>query len=213
VRACSECGASLNGKGVTTKTCSPAHRAARSRRIKREKSERIQAANRALEYTPEQNQVRAMVEAKTDVVRDVIRDEVTPIVRESLTEAVLVGIQQLVAITPKMIAAIEADLDHPDDNVRQKAYTLLARYTLGNPSVAPQPQTAAAQPMTVHFNMPRPGGETEPGSVIPEATAIEIKECVECKIEKEETQFVGNSDRCQECHDKLQALVMERFGE
>ncbi len=212
-RRCSECGKSLAGRRADVKTCSPNCRVARSRRLKKQRKENLAQAHIASAYTPEQAQIAETVKASTDIVRDVVREEVTPIVREALTDDVLAGIQKLVRLTPKMIAAIEVDLTHPDDTVRQRAYTLLAKYTLGNPSVAPAPQQAQTAPMQVFFEMPRPGDESSTGDETLESTAVEIKECVECKQEKDETQFVGNSDRCQDCHERLQALVREKFGD
>lgn len=210
MKVCSECGKSLRGKPALAKTCGPNHRAARSRRLTRERNERLAANLLKGDYTPEQRQVADMVNASKDVVRDVLRDEVTPIVREALTDDVLVGIRDLVRLAPKMIAAIEQDLTNSDDNVRQKAYSLLAKYTLGNPSIAPAPTTPATAPMEIFFAMPRPGDTTAPTT---EATATELKTCVECQTEKDEALFVGNSDRCQDCHDSLQATVTERYGD
>ncbi len=166
-----------------------------------------------VDYTPEQRQVADMVSASQDVVRDVLRDEVTPIVREALTDDVLVGIRDLVRLTPKMIAAIEQDLTNTDDTVRQKAYTLLARYTLGNPSIAPAPTTPATSPMSVFFEMPRPGDSSQTSDAVLEANATEVKTCAECGVEKDAALFVGTSDRCRGCHDRLRSTVRQRYGD
>ncbi len=210
VRRCSECGASLRDRMASAKTCSDSCRTKRTRRVARSNRKRMATARAAREYTPEQAEVAAMVSARQDVVRDVMRAEVTPIVREALTDDVLAGIQQLVRLTPKMIAAIEADLGSGDDGIRQRAYTLLAKYTLGNPAIAPPPETPVSAGMQVFFEMPRPGGAVP---AVLESSATEVRECVECKAEKDAAAFVADSDRCQECHDRLQATVRGRFGE
>lgn len=185
---------------------------ARARRIKNAKRDAARRVNEKKAYTDAQVQIANTVAASEDVVRDVMRQEVTPIVREALTEDVMGSIRQLVSLTPKMIAAIEDDLANPDDNVRQRAYTLLAKYTLGNPSVAPAPTTpATASPMQVFFEMPRPGAQHQ-DDPIHDGDAVELKQCSECQAEKPTTEFVANSERCQDCHDRLQAKVQERFG-
>jgi hypothetical protein len=149
-----------------------------------------------------------------DAAMEVMRDELKPVVREALTDDVLRAIEKLVHLTPAVVDAIQEDLEQDDDKtLRQRAYTLLAKYTLGNPSVAPPPPEQAAQGMQVTFVMPRPGDTTtaaiEPQS---DSDAVELRTCIECKTDKPSQDFVGNSDRCTQCHDDLQARVQERFG-
>lgn len=204
-KKCSECGASLAGRPSLTKTCSQACRAKRSRRIRRAQKERGKQLNALPEH---QAVMRDIVRKTPDIAHEVMKAELAPIVREAITDDVMRSVKDLVGLTPKMVAAIEMDLESPDDRVRQKAYELVARYTFGNPSVAPQPQTPANAPMQVFFQMPRPGDADEPV----EAQVEELRTCVECGDARPSGEFVGNSTRCQECHDKLQAKVRERFG-
>lgn len=145
----------------------------------------------------------------TDVVHEVFKEELRPVVREAITEDVLRSVGAMMRLTPKMIALIERDMEDTDPNVRQKAYTLLARYTLGNASVAPAPTEQVTPPMQVVFNLPRPG---EGGPATAEAPAEELRECCECHQLKPEDEFVANSERCQSCHDQVQARVRARFG-
>jgi hypothetical protein len=132
------------------------------------------------------------------------------VVREAITEDVLEAASKLVGLTPRMVELIARDMEPPDPAVSQKAYSLVARFTLGNQSIAPPPAEQAPQPMQVNFLLPRPGD----GRAVEEvpAEAVELRHCVECEQDKPETAFVGASDRCQACHDDLQAKVAARFG-
>ncbi|MGZ6878388.1 MAG: hypothetical protein ACXVGB_00620 [Mycobacteriaceae bacterium] len=193
------------------KTCSQACRHKRSRRIAKARKQGGQ--NRA--HPPELQPLYQADQGKIeDAAMEVMRDELKPVVREALTDDVLRAIQDLVHLTPLVVEKITEDLKQDDDKVlRQRAYTLLAKYTLGNPSVAPPPPEQAAQGMQVTFVMPRPGDSTpaltEPQS---DGDAVEVRNCMECKQDKPDTEFVGNSDRCTQCHQTLQARVRERFG-
>lgn len=210
-RQCSECATSLEGKMPTAVTCGRNCRDRRARRIKRTAKQRGQAGG----YPPELQPLTDPAVAK-DIAAEVMREELRPIVREALTEEVLEGVGALVGLTGRMVARLEADLDHPDPVIAQRAYTLGMKYTMGNPSVAPASAEAAPAPMQVVFNMPRPGDTDSPGLPAIESTALEDDEsartCVECHEIKPGESFVGNSERCTECHAGLQARVAERFG-
>lgn len=144
---------------------------------------------------------------------EVMREELQPVVREALTDNVLRSIQDLVALTPTVVAKIKEDLEQEaDPTLRQRAYTLVAKYTLGHPSVAPPPLDQAATGIVVNFQMPRPGDATPSAIEAPQhSDAVELRKCVECTQDKPTTEFVGNSDRCTQCHEALQARVAERF--
>lgn len=144
----------------------------------------------------------------TDMVHEVFKEELRPVVREAITEDVLRSVGQMMRLTPKMIELIERDMEDDDPTVRQKAYTLLARYTLGNASVAPAPAEQAQAPMQVVFNLPRPGSDAPD---VPEE-AVELRECCECHQHKPEDAFVANSERCVDCHQEVQDRVHARFG-
>ncbi len=143
-----------------------------------------------------------------DILHEMLKAEMQPIVREAITETVMRGIDALVSLTPRLAELIARDLESSDPNISQKAQSLLARYTLGNASVAPAPAAAVPQPMQVQFLMPRPGDT--PAEIT--APAVELRTCVECEAEKPAAEFVGASPRCQVCHDGLQAQVAARFG-
>lgn len=127
-----------------------------------------------------------------------------PVVREALTEDVLQAIKTLVGLTPKAIQAIEADLSSENDFIRQGAYRLLARYTLGHPALVPE-MDSDKQVVVVVNGIARPQAPTQPGEHLatPEPIeGVEVAEtrvCDTCNEEKPVPEFVGTSHRCQDC--------------
>lgn len=194
----------------TQKTCSDACRNRRARRLKRQRLEASRKGGEA-NALPEHLktlQTAAANEAK-QVAHELLKEEMKPVVREAITEDVLSAINDLVALTPTMVEAIREDLSSDDKYLRQKAYSLLARYTLGNSSVAPAPANAAPAPMQVVFQLPRPGDDGQPPITV---EAEELRTCMECQATKPASEFVANSERCQSCHDALQEKVRARFA-
>src|SRR5690606_26913115 len=131
-----------------------------------------------------------------DLGHEVIKEELRPIVRESLTSDVLRDVGALVRMVPKAVQRIAEDLDSSDETIRQRAYTLLLKYTMGNPSVAPPPAEQAPPPMNVVFNLPRP--DTTPEDATPPVEAVELKQCAECATERPSHEFIAGSSRCVE---------------
>jgi hypothetical protein len=198
------------------KTCSTKCRNRRARRIKRQNRERVErmaAANSLPEHLKPLSDA-TNPRAVRDAAHELVKEELRPVVRESLTQDVLNGIGRLVNLTPKMVAAIEEDLDSSDKYLRQKAYSLLARYTLGNSSVAPAPAQHAPAPMQVVFQLPRPGDDLDKHDADYTLPAVveELRTCQECQAEKPATEFVGDSERCLTCHGELQDRVTARYG-
>lgn len=193
-------------------TCSDSCRSKRSRRLKRQRKKAGQARAHPAElqgiYQADTGQIE-------DVAMEVMRDELKPVVREALTDDVLRAIQDLVHLTPLVVQKIREDIEQSSDpTLRQRAYSLVAKYTLGNASVAPAPLEQSAQGMQVTFVMPRPGDTSPAATETPaDGDAVELKKCRDCETDKPATDFEGNSDRCLECHQSLQARVQERFGE
>lgn len=212
---CSECGAALTGRQKYT--CSERCRKARSdRRIRENKAraKKIAESKRLPEHLKTVSE--SVAREAQDVGKQILQEELRPVVREAITAEVLEGIAGLVRLTPRMVELIGQDLESTDPAIRQKAYTLLARYTLGNASVAPAGAEAQPAPMQVQFLMPRPGDPADaapaPVPVPAVVEAEELRECVECQTEKPPSEFVGASPRCQACHADLMGLVDARFG-
>lgn len=193
MRICPECGEPNIPAGSRKKTCSDSCRTKRSRRIRRE------------EKHPNAVFGELGHGEGRDVAIQTIQEELRPVVREAITQEVLEAIGELVGLAPKAIRLIEADLDSDDPNVRQRAYTLLTKYTLGNPSVAPSPEVVPPA-FVVHFDIPRPNGRLDnPPDEAVLSEAMETKECATCFADKPLAEFVGGSDRCRECHDAILA--------
>lgn len=214
-RRCSECGEALTGKSAGAKTCSPKCRSARSRRLKKQKSE----AGQAFRLPEHQRDLRDRVEGATpDVAHDVIQEELRPVVRESITADTLQAIAQMVALTPTAVAALQEDLTSEDSVIRQRAYTLLMKYTVGHRAIVQPPETDKSQPLQVNFNLPRPNSANTEASVPGnsadiEATAEELKTCDACGQEKSADQFIAGSDRCSDCFSKQQQLLEQLNAE
>lgn len=212
-RTCSECPNSLEGKPVQAKTCSPTCRSKRSRRLKRQHKEAGEA--KALPEHQKEISERVRGEAE-DVAHKVIEEEIRPVVRESITADTLAAIGKMVALTPTAVAALQEDLSSEDAVVRQRAYTLLLKYTVGHQAIVRPPEEEKGGNITVNFDLPRPGdtpasvdGDTE----ILDAESVELKECDLCETEKPVTEFVANSLRCLSCYEAQQDRATELLND
>lgn len=208
-RTCSECGASLAAYSNTRKTCSDTCRSARSRRYAK--------ANREPEQTSEHfRQIAQYVKnEEPDLVRDVVREEIRPIVREALTEETLQAIQSLLGLAPAAIAALADDLANDEDpGLRQRAAALVTKYTMGHPALVQPKDTEPNAQMVVHFALPRPDANSAAHVVgIDDVELVDVKVCDECHVEKPADQFVAASSRCNDCYEKRRARVLAQFGD
>lgn len=196
-RTCTECDAPVSArKGALT--CSPRCRTKRSVRIRT-----ARATGR---------DVQALITDDAEVAgREVLREELRPHVREYITDQVLDGIKTLIGSIPKAIAKAAEDLDSEDDVTRQKAYSLILRYSIGNGNIVPDINADRQQELTVQFNLPRPSAEDllGPAPAAKDSGVIETKECDSCGETKALTEFVANSDRCQSCFDRMRASISQ----
>jgi hypothetical protein len=144
--------------------------------------------------------------------QDVLREELRPVIREAITEEVLDGIKKLVGHVPAAVQVAADALKSADERTRLDAATLLLRHSAGNKAIVPDINEGRHAPMTVVFGVPRPEDlAREPG----ESGVIEAKECDSCGTSKPLDQFVGTSDRCQLCFDKMRAIgqgIIDRTG-
>lgn len=188
-----------------TKTCGNTCRQRRARR-RAKKPQRGGGSPHPTEALDMAAAVRGEVK---DAAHEALKEELAPIVRETLTADVLAAIQTLVGVTPAAIQVLIAQMASEDEAVAQRAATLILKYTMGNPSVAPPPAEQQPQGMTVVFNVPRPG-DTEPAPVAA-AEPEELRQCLDCGKTKPAAEFVGSSPKCVECFDGLQAKLQARF--
>lgn len=172
------------------------------------------------------------------VARETLRDELAPLIREQLTSDVLDSIGGLMALLPLAQDALKADLQaeravigpdgehllRPDgtvymevDNDRRKhALTLVLKYTVGQPGLAPQADAPEQPAMVVVFpHMPAPTGHIDS-----ELEEIEVADderlCDICSAVKHKDEFVGSSNRCAVCHEqnaeRARVAIAERTG-
>jgi hypothetical protein len=142
---------------------------------------------------------------QSDVVRKVVEEEIRPVVREAITNDVMESIRDLVALSPAAISAIEDDLTGNDPVLRNKAYTLLIKYTVGHSALVESPDDDDQKNLTVNFSMPRPSDTSD----AVEADAEEILQCDSCGIDKPASAFIGSSHRCEDCFDKAKQMAEE----
>lgn len=172
-----------------------------------------------------QREITEAVERKqNDVAHELLVEEMRPVVRESITEDTLNAIGKMVGLTPIAIAAITADLASEDATIRQRAYTLILKYTVGHQAIVRPPDEDRTQPIQVNFALPRPdktdGGRDrqdrsedveDSGSGLGEASevldvdAVEIRTCDTCGKEAPVDDFAANSTRCLDCYAKQRA--------
>ncbi len=189
-RACAICGESLEGKRPSAKTCSDN---CRSKLALQRKTARLHAVDDAAKT------------AVAETVQEQVREYVN---REILTEDLLERIKTMVGLTPAAIAAIEDLLGSEDSEVALRAAQTILRYTMGNPSVAPPSLEQAASPMTIAFNLPRPGD----GDRDPVVQPAELRQCNDCGLAKPEDEFVAGSSRCQACFKSIQESVHAKLA-
>jgi hypothetical protein len=200
-RRCSECQSSLAGMQPTAKTCCESCRKKRARRLAKKKTRKVPEHMAGMHD--------AVTKATDDAVQEAVRAELAPIVREAITDDVLQSVDKLMRnIVPAALEAMADDIHGEDRDLRQRAYTLALKYTLGNPSVAPKPDAPSGQPIQISFEVPRPGTDTP----AIEAAAEELKACQECGMDRPVSEFLEASDRCVHCDAALRARVAERFG-
>jgi hypothetical protein len=220
LRTCSEPGCTnklVNEDGTPkpsgTKTCGQKCRQKRARRLKNAQKRGGSQSKHAVEV---QDMAAATRGEVTDAIHEVAVEEIRPLVREAMTEEVLSSISTMVGLTPKAIAVLQEQMDSADETIAQRAATLFLKYTMGNPSVAPPPSEKAPPPMSVVFNIPRPGDPTDT-TLVKNETAydgdmVELRQCSDCSQHKSDDEFVGASSRCQECFDRLHEELGKRFA-
>lgn len=204
---CTECGKRFESRRPDAKTDTGACRQRRSRRLAALRRKGAEAGR----MPPEQRELTDIVNGSTqDVARPLLEEELKPVVREAITEDTLRAIRGMVALTPDAVAALAEDLRSENATIRQRAYKLVLQYTVGHPAVVRPEDADPHQQLIVNLHVPRPGsGETQADV---DGEAQELRTCVVCDHSKPVEQFVANSDRCKDCHAKLQEKAM-RFLE
>lgn len=205
-RTCTECGTNLSKRSPRARTCSKACRAKRSRRLRQEGIE-AEALS-----TPETRALQEVVRsnANRDVGRQAVAEALKPVLREAITQETLDALGDLVKLTPSAVVALQEDLMSDDAGIRQRAYTLVIKYSIGHPSVIRPEEEAGHAPINFHFDVPRP----ETTEVVDTEVIVEGEDraCDRCGKVRPPEDFADGSDRCLPCWAEQRAEVGERFG-
>lgn len=219
LRVCPECGNPFTASHAGHKLCSPKCRVRKSRR--KSAGRHATPAMAAKAEARAEMAERVADEGAIAIAQDIIRAELTPVVREHLTESVMRSIGELVELTPLMVAALKDDLTalepvlddrnhlvldedghtmyRVDKARRQRAVAIVAKYTVGSPGLAPQAEHKP-QPLSVSFgNLPRPDWDN----------AVPERECDLCKEWKPEDEFDAGAPRCRGCQDTITGRAVE----
>lgn len=206
-RVCSECATPLTGKGARAKTCSNKCRQDRSRRLRG-----LTNRSSPLAQAEAQRTINQIAHGEQqDAIRDIVRKELGPVVRQALTEDTLAAIRELIGLTPMAVSALHEDLLGDDTVVRQRAYQTLLRYTVGHQSIVKPEDTNDNSQMVVNFHLPRPDTIPTRENEI-DGTFEVLHTCDICGVDKPLGDFEAGSDRCTECFDKRKAEIMAKFA-
>lgn len=157
---------------------------------------------------PHQKEISERVRGEAeDVAHKVIEEEIRPVVRESITADTLAAISKMVALTSDAVGCIAEDLQSEDAVVRQRAYTLIMKYTVGHQAIVRPPEEEKGGDIQVNFNLPRPEEMDGVTEEVEEAT--EIKTCDSCGKDKPISEFVANSHRCSPCYESQQSRAQD----
>jgi len=159
----------------------------------------------ACRATAEHAKKRVLAES---VALEEVRAQVGPVVKEALGETVLQEIGVLTKLLPEALVTLQKALHGEDPAEARQAAALILRYTVGNQAVAPAREDDKAPAFNINFgSMPSQGDAVADadGSVLElEDEAVEeLRICLECSTSKHPDEFVGESNRCLECHGKI----------
>lgn len=235
---CTECGGPFMSGHAGAKTCGQTCRQRRHRRFERDENAPEFAVDVSATAEAMQNARAQALDDLPAVAREVLAEELRPAVREALTGAVLQSIGDMVGLMPLVQAALTDDLkasvpllDGEGDPIRDndgsivfitdherrsKAVALVMKYTVGQPGLAPQPEAPEQAPLIINFpTMPAPPDHIDGAA---DEEPLELEEghrmCDICQESKSAGEFVGDSPRCQACHDgqraRIEAAIAER---
>jgi hypothetical protein len=150
---------------------------------------------------------------------DEVRRRVGELVdREGLTQRALVEIKVLTELLPEAVAALQGNLKDEDPKIRENAALAILKYTVGARQVQPEADPTATA-MTLNFGIPLqhdaklvdPEDAASVLGTAEDAPEPEPRQCVECEEWKPPAEFVGESSRCQACHDRMLGDISARF--
>lgn len=210
-RRCTECGGPLpDGARPDAVTCSNACRQTRKRRKDRARARAGQAPPGG--ERPENEVYDA---EQHELARAVAAAELAPYVREQISEDVITAIGGMLALTPKVVAVLEQDLVNPDPQIRMKAATLIARYSMGDRLIpgdvgADNRISVSLEGIAIPTGSAGPPQAADRDVVTVDATPI--RECDVCGQGLPEEDFEAGAPRCRECQQQLKQAMLAKHG-
>jgi hypothetical protein len=190
--------------------------------LARERKRRQRDRERAEHGPPQKNDhISALIgKAREDLVHEVMREELRPVIREAIDDEIRQSIKMLVGLAPAALLSLANDLSSDDEVIRHKAASLIAKYTLGNPHVTP-PRDDTGDKLVIINAMPRPDAPAYDvdATPLPESLGLpsqatdesEQRRCDTCNLDKPLREFPGDGPRCQQCLDDRKQLVIDTF--
>lgn len=186
-------------------TCSAAHRQAWGRLRKRTAAVYDRTGEGVTK--PEDAATVAKAADPVELAIAVFKQELTPHVREAITEDTIKAIRSLVTLTPQLVESLGNDLLSKDPIARGRAQALVAKYTLG--FLDPEKE-ANSRPLVIQLgSMPVPG-EAQPDVIADDNV---IQQCDRCEIGKPLSDFEPGATRCNECQSEIRDSIQERYAE
>jgi hypothetical protein len=158
-------------------------------------------------------------EAKQDALEQ-MPDPDRHALRRDIVQAARIAARAL----PQAISELARQVQEGEtDKDRREASKVLATLTIGNTTLARDPEEEAPERVTIvnTLGQPRGGFAVVKGTHSNEsaraeleavdADAAELRTCDVCRQEKPATEFVASSERCQSCQEQMLAKVKERF--
>ena len=143
-----------------------------------------------------------------------LKQELAPLIRESITDDTLKAIEKLVGLTGMAVDVLMEDMQGEDRVMAQRAATTVLKYTVGHPAIV-KPVDEVPEHITVNFALPRPDGESEPAIDVPnvdeEGNEITDFECDICHQLRKASERVAGSDRCETCFREARDRILARF--
>lgn len=184
-------------------TCSAAHRQAWNRLKKRSEAARDRTGIGITK--PADAATEAASADPVALAIEVFKQELTPHVREAITEDTIKAIRSLVTLTPTLVESLGNDLLSSDPIARGRAQQLVARYTLG--FLDPEKE-ASSRPLVIQLgNMPTPGEPIPEGEYDPNT----VQQCDRCGESKTLDHFEPGAMRCNECQKEIKDAIHDSY--
>lgn len=201
-RPCAACG-KLLPEGYRGKTCDAKCR----KRLARQKAaQRRSAAAVGGQRTAENFSGLVDADEALKAAQAVLEKELTPIVREAITDDVIRAIAALGKLTPALVESLAKDLTSSNDFVRTRAQAIIAKYTLGQAEGGPR------DPRLVINLGQMPDPSLDQIDRVDQVESVELRECESCGEAKPLSDFDGDAPRCRDCQRNLRTDLERRYA-